>query len=293
VSRVTLAAGSLEAQVLPRAGGSLARLDWLTPTARVPLLRGTDDDAAHALDSACFPLVPFCNRVRDGQFTCDGRTVSLAANMPPDPSPIHGQGWLSAWTVTSHSEDTAHLAFHHGAGEWPWEYEATQTFTLDAKGLTITLACRNLSAEPMPCGLGLHPYYPCTPETRLQTAVAGAWTVDEQVLPVSHVAATGQYDLADRQICGQGLDNGFDGWSGEATIVQGGGVPDLRLVSRDAAWFQVYSPASGGLFVAEPVQHANCALNAPQDQWADLGIAMLAQNTARTLTARFELVPAR
>lgn len=291
MSRIVLAAGALEAHVLPQAGGSIARFDWLAPGGRVPLLRGTDHDDAHALDGGCFPLVPFCNRIRGGRFTMAGRTVNLAPNMPPDPSPLHGQGWLAEWQAGAQSQAGVELSYRHAAGEWPWDYEATQHIALDGKGLTITLSCRNLSLEPMPCGLGLHPYYPCDDATRLDARVAGVWTVDEQVLPVSHLAATGRDDLSDRAICGQGLDNGFDGWSGEATIGWGNGRPGLRLLSRDAAYFQVFAPAEGSLFVAEPVQHANCALNAPEEEWSDLGIVVLPQGTARVLTARFELIP--
>lgn len=289
-ARIVLAAGALEALILPDSGGSVGRFEWLESGARVPLLRGARNGDATALQCGCFPLVPFCNRIRGGAFEFRGRTVWLEPNMQPDPSPLHGQGWLARWEVTGRSETTADLRFQHDAGEWPWTYEARQEFRLDPEGLTITLACRNLSDEPMPCGLGLHPYYPCDGQTRLQTGVTGAWTVDADVLPVDHVAATGRYDLADRAICGQGLDNGFDGWSGEARIRWGEGRPALRLTSPDAGFFQVFSPADGGLFVAEPVQHANCALNAPEADWARLGMAVLGTGEERRLRARFGVV---
>lgn len=288
--RLVLRAGALEAQLLPAAGGAVARFDWLAAGQRQALLRGTDADDAHALDCGCFPLVPYCNRIRDGRFDFRGRTVRLAPNMPPDPSPLHGQGWLSAWEVVDSTAASARLRYRHAAGEWPWDYEAEQHVALDAGGLSLELTCRNLSAEPMPCGLGFHPYYPCDGTTRLRTTVRGAWTVDAQVLPVDHVPATGRYDLADRAICGQDLDNGFDGWSGAASIDWGGDRPRLRLFSPDAEFFQVYSPATGGLFVAEPVQHANCALNAPEAEWPKLGMAVLAPGESRRLRARFDLV---
>lgn len=287
---VLLAAGALEALILPDFGGSVGRFEWLAGGDRVPLLRGARNGTATALQCGCFPLVPFCNRIRGGIFRFRGRTVRLTPNMPPDPSPLHGQGWLAPWAVIARTQTTAELRFHHAAGEWPWAYEARQAFRLDPDGLAITLSCRNLSDEAMPCGLGLHPYFPCDGMTRLATGVAGAWTVDAEVLPVAHVPATGRYNLADRAICGQGLDNGFDGWSGEAMIRWGGGRPALRLTSPDAGFFQVFSPAEGGLFVAEPVQHANCALNAPEAEWLGLGIAVLAPGEERRLRARLALV---
>ncbi len=276
--------------MLPQSGGSVARFDRLAEGARQSLFRGTDCDNASPLEGGCFPLVPFCNRIRDGRFNCNGRIVKLAPNMPPDVSPLHGQGWLAPWQLVSSSSDQAELRFIHPADEWPWSYDARQHFALDPDGLSISLTCRNLSQEPMPCGLGLHPYYPCDGDTRLATQVECAWTVDADVLPVDIMPASGRYDLRDRLICGQGLDNGFGGWSGSARIDWVGASASLRLSTEDADFFQVYSPDSGGLFVAEPVQHANAALNAPQDKWQELGIHLLGQGETRELRVRFEVI---
>jgi aldose 1-epimerase len=289
---VTLTAGLLEVELLPALGGSIARFDRVAGVRRQRLLRGAEASITDVLEAACFPLVPFANRIRDGSFSCDGRTVTLAPNMAGDPSPLHGQGWRAAWHVSEAGEDHALLTFHHTAGEWPWDYEATQRIRLDPQGLSLELSCRNLSRPRMPCGLGFHPYYPCTAETVLDTHVSSAWTIDAAVLPVEEVAPTGQYDLRARSICGQGLDNGFDGWGGTAVIRWPGEDVGLRLSSPDAGRFQVYSPASGGLFVAEPVQNANAALNAPQTEWPELGMTLLEQGQATVLHARFDVIPA-
>ena len=155
----------------------------------------------------------------------------------------------------------------------------------------MRLSCRNLSAEAMPCGLGLHPYFPCTSSTVLDTEVTHAWTVDAQVLPVERVPAAGRYDLRRRPVCGQGLDNGFDGWSGSARIVWPKRGLGLELSSPDAPRFQLYSPTRGGLFVAEPVQNANAALNRPEADWADAGLRLLAQGEEALLRARFAVAP--
>ncbi len=287
--RLTLRAGALEAQLLPALGGSIVRFDRIADGRRQPLLRGSDADIGDVLAAACFPLVPFANRVRGGAFTCDEREITLSPNMAGDPSPLHGQGWRAAWDVTEQGDDHATLSFRHAAGEWPWDYAATHRIELDEHGLSLELSCRNLSPARMPCGLGFHPYYPCTADTVLDTIVASAWTIDAAVLPVDNVPATGRYDLRARRICGQALDNGFDGWSGTAAIAWPGEGASLRLSSPDAGRFQVYSPAEGGLFVAEPVQNANAALNAPQENWADLGITLLEQGQSSNLHARFEV----
>jgi aldose 1-epimerase len=210
--------------------------------------------------------------------------------MPPDPSPLHGQGWLNPWTVERLGTDHAELVYRHCAGEWPWAYEARQTFDLDDDGLTLVLDCTNRSDEPMPCGLGQHPYFPCGSQTRLDTRVETVWTIDEHVLPVEQVPATGRFGLEDRPVCGQDLDHGFGGWSGRAIISD----PDRRfriaMSSPDSNFFQLYSPASGGLFVAEPVTHANAAMNAPEEEWEELGMRVLEPGETMSLTMRVDVL---
>lgn len=286
-----LCAGDLALTLAPDVGGSIARFDHLGGGTRIPIMRSADAPA-HATDAACFPLVPYSNRIRGGRFTFRRREVVLAPNMPGDSSPLHGQGWLSAWTVASSSLAAAELLFAHEAGEWPWAYEARQQFSLDAEGLDVTLTCRNRSDTPMPCALGLHPYFPCTPQTRLATVVTGAWTIDSDVLPVALVPATGRYDLAGRLVCGQDLDNGFDGWGSMARITDPALPFAVEMRSADAGRFQLYSPPEGGLFVAEPVQSANAALNAPEEEWPALGMAILAPGEEVRIHARVDVVPA-
>src|SRR5262249_36526243 len=140
--------------------------------------------------------------------------------------------------------------------------------------------------EEMPCGLGLHPYFPCTPQTILDSRAARVWTIDDDVLPVEAVAPIGRYELAYRRICGQDLDNGYEGWSGRASVEWS--ERDLKLVIfSDAPRFQVYSPPDGRFFVAEPVTNANAALNAPEDEWPALGLMVLKTGEAMSLRARF------
>ena len=285
---VTLAAGPLRLVLKPALGGSIARFDHHRDGRSVAILRDCEPQNG-VLDAASFPLVPYVNRIRDGAFTFRGKTVRLEPNMAGDPSPLHGQGWLNPWRVLSGSAREAVLEYEHPAGEWPWAYVAQQHFKLDDSRLDIDLTCRNLSAEPMPCGLGQHPFFHCSQGTLLQTKVEHVWTIDARVLPVERVPASGRFDLSDLGVCGQGLDHGFSGWSGTAVV----GDPDwpftLTLSSPDAEFFQLYSPTSGGIFVIEPVTHANAALNAPEDEWVELGMQVLEPGAEMSLRMRLEL----
>ena len=278
-----LAAGDLTLNLAPEIGGSIARFR----KGEQELLRPAPPGARDAGEMASFPLVPFSNRVRGGRFNCDGRAVTLSPNLPGDKSPLHGQGWRNAWVVAKSDEASAMLSFVHEPGEWPWGYEAWQVFALDETGLTVTLSCRNLSVERMPCGLAQHPYFPCDGETRLETGVTDVWLIDEDMLPTKLVPTRGKFLPSNGPVCGRGLDHGYEGWSGEALINWGRGAK-VRMTA-EAPRFQLYAPASGSLFVAEPVENANAALNLPQEQWEAAGLALLAQGEERSLTVRFEV----
>ena len=289
-SIVTLTAGNLRLRLNPSIGGSISAFEWTENDSVRPILRECNSPSENVLDASSFPLVPFVNRVRGGCFTFRGREVRLSPNMAGDPSPLHGQGWLSSWKVEEAHDQSALLSFGHAPGEWPWSYEARQEFALDEAGYSLRLSCRNISDEPMPCGLGQHPYFPCSAETRIDTDVTNAWTIDEQVLPVDKVPAEGRYDLVKRLVCGQNLDNGFGGWSGEARMTDPDWPFRLRLASPNAKFFQLYSPKDGGIFVAEPVTHANAALNAPEQQWHDLGLRVLEPGEEMSLDMRLDVI---
>jgi aldose 1-epimerase len=287
---LTLRAGDLELVLSPSLGGGIYSFTWHGEGRRVPLLRESHAATENVLGLASFPLVPYVNRIRGGRFTFRGKEVVLAPNMAGDMSPLHGQGWLAPWTVESHGNQDAELRYVHPAGEWPWTYQALQIVTLDENGLSIRLTCRNDDRTPMPCGLGQHPYFPCSDATRIRTEVRTAFEIDEHVLPIGEVAAEGRFDLADRPVCGLGLDHGFGGWGGEAILADPDWPAPLRLSSSRAGFFQLYSPEGGNIFVAEPVTHANAAINEPEERWAELGLRVLEPGDEMILDMRLELL---
>ena len=96
-----LVRGRLDLRLAPQVGGCIAAFNYLSDEkGKTPILRGADAVPSSVLDAASFPLVPYSNRVRNGRFRFRGREVTLAPNMAGDPSPLHGQGWLAAYSAT-------------------------------------------------------------------------------------------------------------------------------------------------------------------------------------------------
>ena len=167
---LTLRAGAWQATVRPEVGGALASLTF----DGAEVLRTMPEGSANPLDAACFPLVPYCNRIRDGRFSWDGRTVQMPANFPPEPHSLHGLGWQAPWTVTAEAGFKCSLSHSYdGSGAWPWAYEAEQRVRLGSQGCAITLHVTNRGDTAMPCGLGLHPYFRRRPETRVRFSATG------------------------------------------------------------------------------------------------------------------------
>ncbi|MEG2902226.1 MAG: hypothetical protein RR983_18175 [Massilia sp.] len=109
LQRLVLRNHSLAAEIVPQIGGSLARLDWLRGAQPVPLLRGLPPDFSGMPQPgqlACFPLVPWSNRIAPSGFEYAGQRYVPTPNRPGEKVAIHGDGWQQAWDVQSLTFDS-------------------------------------------------------------------------------------------------------------------------------------------------------------------------------------------
>jgi len=253
----TLAAAGWGLAFDPDLGGAILSL---THDGR-DILRPTPADAADVLESACFPLVPYANRIAGGRFTFGGRTAELSRNMAGQAHPLHGDGWRGRWSVEGRAPDAASLSFEPAATEWPWRYRAAQAFRLGADGVTVELSVTNLDNDAGPFGLGLHPYFPDSTTARLTTRTTGLWFASDDLLPVEHIPTSpwiaGAHVRSTRL-----LDHAHTGWSGEAGIDLGPGLPSLSLTASPVfGCLHLFAPPDQDFFCVEPVSHAPNALN--------------------------------
>jgi aldose 1-epimerase len=260
--RIALRHGALTCLLAPGCGGSIARLALDRGGGRIDLMRPAPDRLSEPLDAACFPLVPFSNRIALGRFAHRGREVRLPANAPL-PHAIHGHGWLAPWRVEEAGPDSALLSYRHEADAWPFPYRARQGFALSEDGLTVTMELTNEGDEPMPAGLGLHPYFPRPEGTRLQAGVSSVWLPDAAMIPETNAPPPPEWDLA-RGIAveGAGLDHGFADWIGDAAIDWPGLGLRLRIRADDLfGHLVVYAPPGEPWFCVEPASHMTDAVN--------------------------------
>lgn len=266
-SRLHLEANGWEAGVLPGAGGLLTGLTLDGVDVLRPLPPGSADPVA----SACFPLVPFANRIANARFVLAGKEAVLPRNFPPELSSLHGLGWKVGWRLISRSSFKCALEHRHDGADsapqqgdiatWPWAYRAQQRVRLGPKGCAVSLDVTNRSSVPMPAGLGLHPYFRRRPETRVRFSAGGMMLVGPDLIPTGKVAPANRFGdfAAGSTLPGTLIDHCFTGWDGTATIEDDLGT--ITLEARGAPCLHVYAPADGSALCLEPVSHPPDALN--------------------------------
>lgn len=283
-SLLTLRHGELRCDIQPALGGSLAGL-WLGAE---PVLRPSVNTPAPmpARQSASYPLVPFSNRIGEARLQWQGTGHPLIKNNEPEPHAIHGVGWERPWSVLESSDTFALLSFEHRAdASWPFDFDASQAFKLEAGALEMTISITNQSQVAAPVGLGWHPYFNKRPDTRVQFRTQNRWEMGTDKLP-THRAPHSGLDQATADLT---VDHCFDGWDGLLTLEDS----VLRVRVRSAlSRVVVFTTPQRDNIAVEPVSHVNNALNlmAQTDAKADdLGVVVLAPGQSFSCEMRIEV----
>ncbi len=237
----------------PQRGGGILRFDWRDQ----PIFHPARMNEEGPLALANFVMVPFSNRIANGQFSFNGQSVTLVPNYPAASAqhPIHGHGWTGQWQIVAKSEDTLHLRYEHPGGRWPWLYVCDQIMTLTPDGYLHRVSITNTGEITMPAGLGFHPYFPRS-KAKLHTSFDGFWQTSGDGLPTRWISKVGPYCLSDDDP----VDTVFTGrkspllidWPQHQLIIE----PDFDLPET-----HIFAPAGEDYFCIEPVSHITDAIN--------------------------------
>ncbi|HEX2528442.1 MAG TPA: aldose 1-epimerase [Geminicoccus sp.] len=279
---------SLELVIDPAGGGSIRsfRNDGFD------VVRAGVRDLRDPIFQGSFPLVPFVGRIDRGRFTFGGEQYQLPLNFHPELHAIHGDGWMSSWTVADQADEHAALVFHHEHRWVPFRYRAWQRFELTDQGLVAEIGVRNTGDKPMPFGIGHHPYFDRRPGTTLEAEVDGVWLNDEFNVSKELVPVPAWADFRrERAVEDLALDHIFTGFRTGATIRwpnEGRGV----RIQGDAVLGHliVYIPPGGDSFCVEPISHVANAINM-LDSRTDTGLRIL--QPGEELAGVMKLLPFR
>jgi len=249
-----------------------------------PVLRawdGSDDPFKLGMNL----LLPFSNRISGG-FLFNGVEHVLLPNLPGEPFPIHGDAFDKPWRVRQMAADNVTLTLADGAFG-PFRYRAQVHYELSESAFSVRLCLTSLARMPLPYGLGVHPWFPRTSDTRLEFAARGYWPETEDHLPAVAQAVDVPLDLnfdIMRALPDDWINAGFSGWSGAARLDQGKDGVSVDLGANSFSTAILYSPdAKADFFCFEPVSHPVNAHNLPGQP----GLTIL--NTDQSLSGVFRM----
>jgi len=271
INWVVLEAGDARVEIAPEVGGAIASFRWRGHE----LLRPTHGNARttrNVRQFACYPLVPYSNRIAEAVLrTRDGTTHELAGNFDNHPHAIHGVGWQRPWSVEHRASTHALLTLEHqpdgdAAKAWPFAFRATHSFSMEvrtnAATLALTLAIESFATCAFPFGLGWHPFFPRDAMTELGFNANGVWHTDATGLPTRHVAIPDAWRFDPPRALATPLDNVFTGWAGRASVVWPQRGLEVKIeADRSCDHLVVYIPPGRDFFAVEPVTHMTDAFN--------------------------------
>jgi aldose 1-epimerase len=302
---VNLAAGDAQVEITPLTGAAVAAFRFRG----VDILRPTPPQTVAAKDVrgyACYPLVPYSNRIANARLVWNGREYALERNFGDHPHSIHGVGWQREWRVDTRDNDSALLTLDYSspaeAGAptpvaWPWPFRAVQSFELSSTDkyaqLLMRLTLTNTGDVAFPFGLGWHPFFPRTASAELAFAAGGVWETDPTKLPTRLIAIPPEWRFdPPRHVGASAIDNVFTDWTGSATLTDTQRRIAVTLdADRACRFVVVYVPEDRDYLAVEPVTHMTDAFNRSAQGEAVTGTRIVRPGEAFSTTMRLSVRP--
>ena len=211
----------------------------------------TFDEFVQPPMAAGIVLVPWPNRIRDGQWTQNGIKRQLALTEPTRQNAIHGLLRFAAYRELSRQSDSVTLgATVFPQSGYPFHLETEVTYALTAEGLNVTHRVTNVGAEAAPVAVGAHPYLKIgdvpTGDLVVRVDAATHLDVDDRLNPTGETPVDDtRFDLRAGIAVGDlDLDDGFGGVgsAGEHTLTATDGRRVTLWGDENMRYVQVFTP---------------------------------------------------
>ena len=152
-NQFSLHAGDYTA-VVTELGATLRTLKWKGED-----LIATFDPNHTAPSSSGAVLIPFPNRLEDGEYTFDGVTYHMPIDEKERQTTLHGLGFRYFWTLEDLTESSVILSWRSPAlPYYPFDITVYAHYDLSESGLTQTVTVENNDTKPAPWAFGIHPW---------------------------------------------------------------------------------------------------------------------------------------
>ena len=236
-------------------------------------------------------LVPWPNRTAGGRWTWNGAPQQLALSEPAAGNAIHGLLRHTLYRAGERSGDavTLHAVVAPQPG-WPVPLDTSVRYGVGPGGLRVTHRVRNVGTDPVPFGVGAHPYVragaDATDDCELTLAAPLALPLDGGLPAGPPHEVHGELDFRGGQPPkGRSLDHAFGGCvpaAGDDVVrhrITGPTTAVELWADPDFGWVQVFTPGDhpgrGRAVAVEPMTCPPDALNsgtglitlAPGEEW--------------------------
>jgi aldose 1-epimerase len=183
-------------------------------------------------------LLPWPNRIACARYHFEHREFQLPVTEPRTGCAIHGLTHDLLWQRTDISESTVTLALDLQPEDgYPFRLALRAAYSLDDKGLRVTVSATNRGDRACPYGAGAHPYVrlatgEAIDDALLHIPASATLEADDRGIPtgIKHpVAGTGFDFQIPRPIGAQVLDTAYTGLTAGA-----GGITRISLTAPDA-----------------------------------------------------------
>jgi len=292
---IELGNANVKIAVQPKAGASLAYFKANIGDKEVDIMRPatakalTDSDAA---GSSMYPMLPYVNRIHDGFFVYWGIKRQVPSNVSSNKEPFDGDGWKFSWNVKEKSDKKVVLTTVGDPKKgFPFSYEAEVTYTLTDSGFNTHIMLRNLGILPMPCAMGVHPFFPKTKDVNIKFKAKNVWEHLGTPLRDKPYNVTSDWRFEEgKDIAKMTLDTCFGGFDGDAEITWPSNNVRLKIKAYEEFNHSILVVSENkNIFSFEPVTSAIDAFNLASRGIMGTGIKSIGPGETIEATVEFSV----
>ncbi|MBZ0276171.1 MAG: aldose epimerase [Anaerolineae bacterium] len=282
--------------ILPETGASIAFgrvqhggewVDVMRPTALA--------DYGNSSECASFLMMPWCNRIKNGQLRFGGEVFQLQTT-PDDGTARHGDVRKRHWTVDSVSATHIRLSMDSRSfddNNFPFSYTAEAEYRLEGADFVWTLALKSADSRPMPGGFGHHPYFVRQDGMQLQVPCQQQFNLVNNMAVAAAVPVTPALDFRQmRPVDDAELDHVLTGRIVDEPARIRYPVTGITLAMYSDPIFDhilVYTPPDNPSLAVEPMTNVSDGFNLYEQAIPGSGVFVLESGEERRGTVRLRL----